>query len=250
MIPTDLAGRPRHLAPKQPTEIIANSPASTVPATSTIDVLELIPEEQVWLDGLKTANTRRAYQNDVAHFARVLGIASSEKLYAADHRAVTYWENNLREVERLEPSTIRRRLSALSSLFTHLVDHGVVKLNPVREIKRPELDRSEGKNTPVFTPGSSQDLGRTGRLDADGKTRSGDPFHWLSSWSAARRNCQSGRRFAPQEPRTGCPVGEAETQAKPAIRDHQSADRERGRCESGEPGTGPAGTADGVDHDG
>ena len=108
-------------------------------------MLELIPEEQVWLDGLKTANTRRAYQNDVIHFAKVLGISSSEELYAADHRAVTYWEKHLREVEGLEPSTIRRRLSALSSLFTHLVDFGVVKVNPVREIKRPELDRSEGK---------------------------------------------------------------------------------------------------------
>ena len=75
----------------------------------------------------------------------MLGISSSEELYAADHRAVTYWEKYLREVENLEPSTIRRRLSALSSLFTHLVDYGVVKLNPVREIKRPELDRSEGK---------------------------------------------------------------------------------------------------------
>ena len=108
-------------------------------------MLELIPEEQVWLDGLKTANTRRAYQNDVIHFAKVLGISSSEELYVADHRAVTYWEKHLREVEQLEPSTIRRRLSSLSSLFTHLVDYGVVKINPVREIKRPELDRSEGK---------------------------------------------------------------------------------------------------------
>ena len=48
---------------------------SNTPVTSTIDVLELIPEEQVWLDALKTANTRRAYQNDVMHFATVLGIS-------------------------------------------------------------------------------------------------------------------------------------------------------------------------------
>ena len=128
-----------------PTELVSISAASTPPAVSTIDLLELIPEEQVWLDGLKTANTRRAYRNDVTHFAAVLGIQSSAELYTVDHRAVTYWEKHLREVDGLEPSTIRRRLSALSSLFTHLVDHGVVAVNPVREIKRPELDRSEGK---------------------------------------------------------------------------------------------------------
>jgi hypothetical protein len=27
-----------------------------------------------------------------------------------------------------------------------VVDHGVVQINPVREIKRPELDPAEGKN--------------------------------------------------------------------------------------------------------
>jgi site-specific recombinase XerD len=112
---------------------------------SAIDVLAFIPEDQVWLDGLKTQNTRRAYKRDVTHFSEVLGIAAREQLYAADHKAVTYWEKYMREVDGLEPSTIRRRLSALSSLFTHLVDHGVVQINPVREIKRPELDRSEGK---------------------------------------------------------------------------------------------------------
>ena len=51
----------------------------------------------------------------------------------------------MREVDGLESSTIRRKLSALSSLFTHLVEHEVARINPVREIKRPELDRSEGK---------------------------------------------------------------------------------------------------------
>ena len=112
---------------------------------ATIDVLEFVPEEQVWLDGLKTENTRRAYRRDIAHFGLVLGIETREQLYAANHKAVTYWEKYMREVDGLEASTIRRKLSALSSLFTHLVDHGVALINPVREIKRPDLDRSEGK---------------------------------------------------------------------------------------------------------
>ena len=112
---------------------------------SLADLVKFIPEEKVWLDGLKTENTRRAYQRDVAHFIFLLGFSSSDDLYSADHRAVTYWEKYLRETEGLEASTIRRRLSALSSLFTHLVDQGVTKINPVREIKRPALDRSEGK---------------------------------------------------------------------------------------------------------
>jgi site-specific recombinase XerD len=107
--------------------------------------LKLIPEEQVWLAGLKTENTRRAYKLDIRHFAMTLGIRSQEQLYEVDHRAVILWEKYMREVEGLEPSTIRRRLSALSSLFRHLVKHGAVAQNPAREIKRPEIDRREGK---------------------------------------------------------------------------------------------------------
>ena len=130
------------------TKIASRPPTIPDQSTRVIPLAELvkfIPEEKVWLDGLKTVNTRRAYQRDVAHFILLLGFASSDDLYSADHRAVTYWEKHLREVEGLEASTIRRRLSALSSLFMHLVDQGVTKINPVREIKRPAIDRSEGK---------------------------------------------------------------------------------------------------------
>lgn len=115
------------------------------PSVALVDSLRLIPEEQVWLDGLKTDNTRRAYGRDVAHFLKVLGICCREQLHQTDHKSVTYWEKHMREVEQLEPATIRRRLSALSSLYTHLVDHDVVRVNPVREIKRPAIDRTEGK---------------------------------------------------------------------------------------------------------
>ncbi len=54
---------------------------------STIDVLDLVPEEQVWFDGLKSEYTRRAYEQDITSFANVLGITSREQLYAANHKA-------------------------------------------------------------------------------------------------------------------------------------------------------------------
>jgi integrase/recombinase XerD len=48
------------------------------------------------------------------------------------------------EQEGKEASTVRRRLAALSSLFTHLVKFGVVEVNPVREVERPTVNRREG----------------------------------------------------------------------------------------------------------
>jgi site-specific recombinase XerD len=45
---------------------------------------------------------------------------------------------------REKPRTIRRRLSALASLFTHLVDQRQADENPVRDIKRPRVNRRQG----------------------------------------------------------------------------------------------------------
>ena len=50
----------------------------------------------------------------------------------------------MRESEHAAPSTVRRRLAALSSLFKHLVRHGEAARNPVAEIERPAINRDEG----------------------------------------------------------------------------------------------------------
>jgi site-specific recombinase XerD len=111
---------------------------------TTLDQLALIPEEDIWLASQKSARTRRAYRLDVQHFMRTLGIATAAELRQADHKAVITWERHMRESEHAAPSTIRRRLAALSSLYKHLVLHGHAARNPVAEIARPAVNRDEG----------------------------------------------------------------------------------------------------------
>ena len=111
---------------------------------SVVAQLADIPEEEIWLAKQKSARTRRAYRLDVQHFMATLAITTSDELRQVDHRAVIAWERAMREVEHAAPSTIRRRLSALSSLFKHLVRHGHAAKNPVREIERPAINREEG----------------------------------------------------------------------------------------------------------
>lgn len=125
------------------TNLLANSDA--LPGTTLLESLAAIPEEEVWLAKQKSSRTRLAYKKDVCHFMRVLGISRPEQLRQVDHRAVIAWEAHMRESEGLQSSTIRRRLSALSSLFSHLVRHDVVAENPVREIVRPAINRQQGK---------------------------------------------------------------------------------------------------------
>lgn len=139
------------MADEQPQELaesgreLVDISVGRLPAVPTLAALAAVPEEQIWLGKLRSQRTRDAYRRDVRHFMETLGIGTLDELRRADHRAVLAWEASMRERESLEASTIRRRLSALSSLFTHLVNYGAVDTNPVREIQRPAINRREGR---------------------------------------------------------------------------------------------------------
>ena len=115
-----------------------------------MDALAVVPEDDVWLASCKSRHPHEAYARDVRHFMHTLSMTSWAQLRAIDHRAVIAWERYMREVEGAQPTTIRRRLAALSSLFGHLVHSRMVVYNPVREVKRPAITRGEGL-TPALT---------------------------------------------------------------------------------------------------
>jgi site-specific recombinase XerD len=124
---------------------------------ASLDALAAIPEEEVWLASQKSARTRRAYKLDVAHFMTTLGITTPDMLRQVDHRAVIAWERIMREEQGAAASTVRRRLSALSSLFKHLVRHGAANRNPVADVSRPAINREEG-STAAFSKAQARKL--------------------------------------------------------------------------------------------
>lgn len=117
---------------------------------STLVALAVIPEEEIWLAGQLSAHTRRAYKQDVAHFVATMNIRSAEELRLVTRAAVVAWQNEM-ENQGAKARTIRRRLSALSSLFAHLVEFRRADENPVRDIKRPRVNRRQG-TTRAFSP--------------------------------------------------------------------------------------------------
>jgi site-specific recombinase XerD len=62
---------------------------------------------------------------------RFFGITTTEELRRLDRGAVLAWKRAL-EVSDTKPTTIRRKLAALSPLFAHLVHHQVLRENPCR----------------------------------------------------------------------------------------------------------------------
>ena len=55
------------------------------------------------------------------------------------------------------PFTVRRRLAALSSLFKHLVQHGIVARNPVTNVDPPAINREEG-STAAFSKAQARKI--------------------------------------------------------------------------------------------
>jgi integrase/recombinase XerD len=148
----------------KPLQIVLDSPG----ALMTVAALADIPEEDIWLAKQKSKRTRRAYKQDVQHFMRTLMIRSYDELRQVDHRAVIAWERIMREIDEAAPSTVRRRLAALSSLFKHLVRHDHVEKNPVSEVERPAINRREGSTLAFSKADASKLLDKPDETTIDG----------------------------------------------------------------------------------
>ena len=104
-----------------------------------------VPPEVEWFANLKNKHTRRAYRNDVKDFTGFVGIDSPQEFRLVTRSHVIAWrdellgrekekvlESGVVESEPLSASTIRRKLSALSSLFQYLCENNAVTHNPVK----------------------------------------------------------------------------------------------------------------------
>jgi integrase/recombinase XerD len=132
--------------------------------------LAVVPHEAEWFANLLNANTRRAYKNDVAEFMGFLGITRPEEFRTVTRSHIIAWrdevvkreylkqkeggsplfeeglESNV-EVKVASSATVRRKLSALSSLFEYLCEKNAVTHNPVKGVKRPNEGSYEGKTS-------------------------------------------------------------------------------------------------------
>ena len=108
-----------------------------------------VPAAVVWLGNIDNPNTRRAYQGDVEAFVAFCGIEQADELRMVTRAHVIAWRTEL-EGQELAAATIRRKLSAVSSLFDYLCNENAVESNPVAGVKRPSEDANEGK-TPALS---------------------------------------------------------------------------------------------------
>jgi integrase/recombinase XerD len=84
----------------------------------------------------------------VREFIAYAGLGSYGELRLIARAHIIGWRRDM-ETRGLEDATIRRKLSALSSLFNYLCDRNAVTGNPVDGVKRPMANGNEG-TTPAL----------------------------------------------------------------------------------------------------
>lgn len=81
-----------------------------------------------------TSHTTRSYRSDLNEFMAFIAFIGHHPL-SVDRTVVIQYLDQLREKGR-SPSTISRRLSAISSYYQWLMKRGVTEINPAKKIKR------------------------------------------------------------------------------------------------------------------
>src|ERR1700675_2091990 len=129
-----------------------------------------VPPELEWLANITNPKTRRAYKNDVREFSAFTGLRQPSELRTITRAHVIAWRKHL-ESRELAPSSIRRKLSALSALFDYLCERNAVAGNPVDGVKRPMSNNNEG-STPALGDAGPEAARRATRRYPQGRPRS------------------------------------------------------------------------------
>lgn len=96
-----------------------------------------MPPELEWFADIDNPNTRRAYYNDVKSFMGFIGITRPEDFRIVTRAHIIAWRKSLNE-QQLAATTIRRKLSAIASLFDYLCERNAITHNPVHGVSRPK----------------------------------------------------------------------------------------------------------------
>lgn len=129
---------------KQKTGLVGESKTRLLTAEEFQSLADVPPEVE-WFANIENENTRRAYKSDVHDFMRFAGIHQVEEFRLVKRSHLIAWRKQL-ETRALEAATVRRKLSAVASLFDYLCESNAVPFNPADGVKRPNQGANEGKS--------------------------------------------------------------------------------------------------------
>ncbi len=130
---------------KSPTDVTTTDAKSRLLTAAEFQSLADVPPEVEWFANIENENTRRAYKADVHDFMGFAGIQQAVEFRLVKRSHLIAWRKQL-EARKLEAATVRRKLSAVASLFDYLCESNAVHFNPANGVKRPNQGANEGKS--------------------------------------------------------------------------------------------------------
>ena len=117
---------------------------------SLLKAIKEVPEKLLWKANFNSDNSIETYDKAIYSFLSFIGVSAPEQLRDIEHGHVIAFKKYLQNLGH-SPRTINNRLSAIPSLFNHLIDKQIVKINVAQGVRRMPVnsDRVEAK---VMTP--------------------------------------------------------------------------------------------------
>jgi len=140
------------------TQLPAPRAGSTALSTTGADPDALLAEAVAgWLLERPSENTRKAYRADFRRYVDYLAAAGVHPLAATRTHAAAWAESMRQDVDQdgarcVSESTIARRLSVVSSLYSHAADVGAIAANPIAKMRRPKRTTDEDTIVWLDTP--------------------------------------------------------------------------------------------------
>lgn len=140
--------------PETPTHFLTVLPSQTLPVLNEYDPSamptpggQIAAASRAWLLKSPSADTRSNYARDVQQFLAFLGIGHDqpEQLAGVRPEHVTRWRDHL-QAQGLTNSSVRRKMTAVRSLFSYLHSYGYAGKNPAHGdfVQAPAVPR-DGK---------------------------------------------------------------------------------------------------------
>lgn len=117
---------------------------------SPIETFTNVHETVLWQANFNSQESITTYNTAVQQFFSFVGINTPDELQKITHAHVIAFKRHLQENSK-SPRTINNRISAVSSLFNHLIDKQIVKINPAQGIKRMRVN-NDRVGSKVLTP--------------------------------------------------------------------------------------------------
>lgn len=99
-------------------------------------IIDIIPH---FLFSFASIHTQRSYARDLKSFCEFIKTQSKNTEFLSDinDTDIALWKKHLEDNQKLEPSSVRRKINCLSSLFVFAQKRKFIEINPLKWIKKP-----------------------------------------------------------------------------------------------------------------